>query len=140
MVWNCAAEKKRHPCAICGKDPASIGMALPLCRPHELEWLASEERAERATARQRFIDRVRKSWTSKIEIEDFPSTSRAALDLLCEAAEIDGTALARLIGEIYGLRALCKHALDALRAHGAEYHYVTPIELLEKLEEVERST
>jgi hypothetical protein len=35
-------------------------MSLPLCHEHEIEWLASEERAERATARQRFIDRVKK--------------------------------------------------------------------------------
>jgi hypothetical protein len=60
MAWDYEAEKKKCPCRICGGAPAAIGMALPLCRVHELEWLASEERAERATARQRFIDRMRK--------------------------------------------------------------------------------
>jgi len=45
---------------ICGKAPVSVGMVHPLCHEHEIEWLASEERAERATARQRFIDRMRK--------------------------------------------------------------------------------
>jgi hypothetical protein len=60
MAWDYEAEKKKCPCRICGDEPTAIGMALPLCRVHELEWLASEERAERATARQRFIDRMRK--------------------------------------------------------------------------------
>jgi hypothetical protein len=60
MMWNYAEEKLGYPCQICAGETAAIGMALPLCRRHEIEWLASEERAERATARQRFIDRVKK--------------------------------------------------------------------------------
>jgi hypothetical protein len=79
-----------------------------------------------------------KSWTSKIEIEDFPVTPRAVLDALREEAEIDGTVLDALISEIRGLRALCRHALAALHTHDAEYHYATPTELLEKLDEVAR--
>jgi len=54
VVWD------KNPCAICGEESAVIGMSLPLCHEHEIEWLASVERAERATARQRFIDRVKK--------------------------------------------------------------------------------
>jgi hypothetical protein len=60
MARDYAAEKRKKPCEICGQDPAVIGMSLPLCHEHEIEWLASEERAERATARQRFIDRAKK--------------------------------------------------------------------------------
>jgi hypothetical protein len=79
-----------------------------------------------------------KSWSSKIEIEDFPITPRAVLDALCEETEIDGTVLDALIGEIQGLRTLCRHVLAALHTHDAEYHFVTPMELLEKLGEVAR--
>ena len=71
MVWDYVAEKKQHPCAICGEDPATIGMALPLCHTHEIEWLASAERTERATARQRFIDRVKKE---KEKVENVPGS------------------------------------------------------------------
>ena len=60
MMWDYTAEKLGYPCRICGEETTAIGMALPLCRFHEIEWLASEELAERATARQRFIDRVKK--------------------------------------------------------------------------------
>lgn len=55
MTWDYAAAKK--PCAICGGETSDSGMILPLCRTCELEWLASGERTERATARQRFVDR-----------------------------------------------------------------------------------
>lgn len=58
MTWDYAAAKK--PCAICGGETGDVGMALPLCRGCEVEWLASAERTERATARQRFVDRKKR--------------------------------------------------------------------------------
>jgi hypothetical protein len=61
MTWNYQKEKEKYSCAICGEETTAIGMALPLCHRHEIEWLASPERAERAAARQRFIDRMKRA-------------------------------------------------------------------------------
>jgi endogenous inhibitor of DNA gyrase (YacG/DUF329 family) len=61
-MWDYKAEKEKRPCAICGGPVSTTGMTLPLCdHPCEVEWLASAERTERATARQRFIDRMKKA-------------------------------------------------------------------------------
>ena len=79
-----------------------------------------------------------KSWTSKVSIDPFPVIQPAELDTLREAVEIDADVISALISEIRGLCALCRHALEALNTHDSEYHYVTPTELLEKLEEVVR--
>ncbi len=84
-----------------------------------------------------------KSWTTKVEISSFSTTPRAELDRMYEESKLDTTIIVGaevrvLIGEIRGLRALCLQALGVLRTHDAEYRYATPMELLDKLEEVER--
>jgi hypothetical protein len=58
-VWDYKARKSERPCVICGGEANCVGMALPLCNADEVEWLASEERAVRATARIRFVNRMR---------------------------------------------------------------------------------
>jgi hypothetical protein len=60
MAWDYQAEKATRSCLICGAEPSGIGMNLSLCRDCEIDWLASAERTERATARARFIERRKK--------------------------------------------------------------------------------
>lgn len=59
MTWDYDGEKKKHPCVVCGGEVAVVGMTLPLCNSCEVIWIASDERTQRATARWRFVNRVR---------------------------------------------------------------------------------
>lgn len=63
MAWDYGAAK--HDCVICGLTTIGAGQTLPFCSRCELLWQDSKERAEAATARQRFVDRMRKTMLVK---------------------------------------------------------------------------
>jgi hypothetical protein len=54
-------EKPPRACAICGggQSAPGDGQLIWLCFEHEKAWRDSPERTEAATARQRFVERVK---------------------------------------------------------------------------------
>lgn len=67
-IWD--YEKAKKLCAVCGGETEGVGHTIPFCRPHEIEWIASEERTQAATARRRFVERRRKELGLKDEVKE----------------------------------------------------------------------
>jgi hypothetical protein len=63
VTWDYSKLKKN--CAVCGADAGSTAQVIALCFQCTTYWLESPERAEAATARARFVERMKKEQAVK---------------------------------------------------------------------------